>query len=126
MENSTSNAVKPQRSREGNLNPMWGKQQSLDTKKKISNTQKKRYEAIRKQLQKEETKQAIGRTDKVARMDLLNQCLHKDTIGFDSVEQAHNFVAIMLENEGTSYLQRIVKEELNKFLNERERGNKHV
>lgn len=29
--------------RSGNLNPMWGKRQSLETKKKISDSQKKRY-----------------------------------------------------------------------------------
>ena len=34
----------------GNLNPMYGKRHSTDTKKKISDSQKQRYQAIRKAL----------------------------------------------------------------------------
>ena len=34
----------------GNLNPMWGKRHDEETKKKISDAQKKRYAAIRKAL----------------------------------------------------------------------------
>ena len=37
--------------RRGNLNPMWGRKQSPETKQKISNTQKARYAAIRKAIQ---------------------------------------------------------------------------
>ncbi|NDV66402.1 NUMOD3 domain-containing DNA-binding protein [Bacteroides sp. 224] len=106
----------------GSLNPMWGKKQSDETKRKISDSQKKRYEIIRQALQVEDTtvKKSVGRTDKAARMDLLNQCLHRDTIAFDSVEQAHNFVAIMLQNED-SYLKKVIKEEINRFINDRNR-----
>ncbi|MDL2306133.1 hypothetical protein LJC72_12495, partial [Bacteroides sp. OttesenSCG-928-D19] len=64
----------------------------------------------------------VGRTDKAARMDLLNQCLNTDSIAFRDAEQAHNFVAIMLQKE-ESYLQKLIKEELNKLINEK---NRHV
>lgn len=120
MENTNSTqSIKKQ----GNLNPMFGKKHDLKTKKKISNSQKERYEAIRQAVYSEDAKldEPIGRTDKAARIDLLNQCLNTDTIGFDSVEQAHNFVAIMLQEKGENYLEKVVKEELNKFLNDRNR-----
>ena len=109
-------------SREGNLNPMFGKRHNEETKEKISTSQKARYAAIRKALQAEEIQPPIGRTDKAARMDLLNQCFNTDSIAFKDVEQAHNFVAIMLQNE-ENYLQKIIKEELNKLINEK---NRHV
>jgi len=122
--NNQSHVSKPQHSREGSLNPMWGKEQSQETKQKISISQKKRYEMIRQQLQSEQTglKEPVGRTDKVARMDLLNQCLNTDSMSFRDVEQAHNFVAIMLQNEG-NYLKKIIKEELDKLINDK---NRHV
>lgn len=114
------------RSREGNLNPMFGKRQSLETKQKISDSQKERYEMIRQNIQSEQANPPLGRTDKAARMELLNQCLHKDTIGFDSVEQAHNFIAIMMQDEGKNYIQRIIKEELNKIIEDKNRHSKEM
>lgn len=115
-----------QQSREGNLNPMFGKRQSLETKQKISDSQKSRYEKIRQELKSEEKKQPLGRTDKAARMELLNQCLYKDSIKFDSVEQAHNFIAIMMQDEEKNYIQRIIKEELNKIIEDKNRHSKEM
>ena len=37
--------------RSGNLNPMWGKRQSLETKKKISDSQKNATKPFEKQLE---------------------------------------------------------------------------
>ena len=63
------------RSREGNLNPMYGKRQSLETKQKISDSQKKRYEIIRQKLKSENINlnELMGSTDKDARIGLLKQ-----------------------------------------------------
>ena len=38
----------------GNLNPMFGKRHSYETKNKISSAQKARYAAIRKALQEQD------------------------------------------------------------------------
>ena len=45
MENTQQSVM-----RSGNLNPMWGHKQTSETKKKISDSQKARYAAIRKAL----------------------------------------------------------------------------
>ena len=42
MENTKQSVMKS-----GNLNPMYGKKQSYETKQKISNAQKERYNRIR-------------------------------------------------------------------------------
>ena len=89
--------------RSGNLNPMWGKRQSLETKKKISDSQRKRYAAI---LQ-------FAQTDSEARKELIHQLLDKNDISFDNVQQAVNFVAFLLEKER---VKAIVQEEINKLL----------
>lgn len=110
--------------KQGSLNPMYGKRHSEVTKQKIAASQRDRYEKIRQEIQAEEARPPLGRTDKAARMELLNQCLHKDTIGFDSVEQAHNFVAIMMQSEGENYIQRVIKEELEKMLRDKNQHSK--
>ena len=51
----------PNRSKEGALNPMFGKSHSQETKDKISQTQKKRYNLIRKQLKTESTEDSDNR-----------------------------------------------------------------
>ena len=43
--------------REGNLNPMWGKKHSYATKLKMSQAQKKRYSTIQKVANEERIKQ---------------------------------------------------------------------
>ena len=58
--------------RTGNLNPMYGKKQSYETKQKISNAQKERYNRIRKSL-KEQDILYYGQTDDNARKDVLRQ-----------------------------------------------------
>lgn len=98
--------------RSGNLNPMWGKKQSEETKKKISDSQKKRYQAIRKSIREQDILQ-FAHTDDKARNELIHQLLDKNNISFDNIQQAVNFVAFLLEKER---VKAIVQEEINKLL----------
>ena len=65
--------------RTGNLNPMYGRKQSYETKQKISNAQKERYNRIRKAL-KEQDILYYGQTDDNARKDVLRQLLDKNEL----------------------------------------------
>ena len=105
MENS-KNTVQ---SREGNLNPMWGHKQTSETKKKISASQ---MAAIRKALSEQDIID-YGKTDMAARKDVLRQLLDRNQLSFQSVQQAANFFAIMLDEER---VKRIVQEQIDKFL----------
>ena len=98
--------------RSGNLNPMWGKSQSEETKKKISDSQKRRYAVIRKAIREQDILQ-LAHTDDKARKELIYQLLDKNNISFDNIQQAVNFVAFLLEKER---VKSIVKEEINKLL----------
>ena len=100
--------------RSGNLNPMYGKKQSYETKQKISNTQKERYNRIRKAL-KEQDILDYGRTDDDARKDVLRHLLDKNELNFNSVQQAVNFLSIMLKEH---CIQEIIRQEINNLLNE--------
>ena len=46
-------------SREGNLNPMFGKRHSYATKQKMSQAQKKRYSTMRKVVEEERIRQLV-------------------------------------------------------------------
>lgn len=98
----------------GNLNPMFGKRHSYETKNKISAAQKARYAAIRKALQEQDVLN-YAETDDVARKDVLKQLLDKNELNFKSVQQAVNFLGIMLQKDR---IQQIVREEINNLLNE--------
>ena len=100
--------------RSGNLNPMYGKKQSYETKQKISNTQKERYNRIRKAL-KEQNILDYGRTDNDARRDVLRHLLDKNELNFNSVQQAVNFLAIMLKKERIT---EIIQQEINNLIND--------
>jgi len=92
----------------GSLNPMCGKSHSVTTKKKISDTQKERWQVIKQAI-----KEKLGETDVIARKDLLNQALNTDTISFKDVQQARNFIAIMTDDDRKlleDYLRPIVSE----------------
>lgn len=107
MENTTQSVM-----RSGNLNPMFGKRHSVETKKKISNTQRERYDAIRKALSEQDIVD-YGRTDKEARKDVLLQLLDRNKLSFQSVQQAANFFAIMLDEER---IKRIIQEQIDKLV----------
>lgn len=114
---STNQSIK----KTGSLNPMWGKRQSLDTKKKISDSQKERYEKIRQQIQSESIK--TNNAEQEAKLDLLKQCIFTDSIQFRDRQQAINFIDIMSHGIQSDYLKRIINDELNKHL----KGlNRHV
>lgn len=98
--------------RSGNLNPMWGKRQSLETKKKISDSQKRRYAAIRKAIREQDILQ-FAQADGEARKELIHQLLDKNNISFDSIQQSVNFVVFLLEKER---VKDIIREEINKLL----------
>ena len=98
----------------GNLNPMSGKRHDEVTKKKISDAQKKRYAAIRKAL-KENDILDYAQTNDAARKDVLKQLLDRNELNFKNIQQAVNFIAIML---GKNRIQEIIKEEINRFVND--------
>ena len=97
----------------GCLNPMWGKRHDEETKKKISDAQKKRYAAIRKAL-KENDILDYAQTNDAARKDVLKQLLDRNELNFKNVQQAVNFIAIMLNKDR---IQEIIREEINDFIN---------
>ena len=100
--------------RTGNLNPMFGKKQSYETKQKISNAQKERYNRIRKAL-KEQDILDYGQTDDNARKDVLQHLLDKNELNFNNVQQAVNFLSIMLKKHR---IQEIIRQEINNLINE--------
>ncbi len=109
MENTKQSVM-----RSGNLNPMYGKKQSYETKQKISNAQKERYNRIRKAL-KEQDILDYGQTDDNARKDVLRHLLDKNELNFNNVQQAVNFLSIMLKKHR---IQEIIRQEINNLLNE--------
>ena len=98
----------------GNLNPMYGKRHSTNTKKKISDSQKQRYQAIRKALKEQELFECAD-TSLDARKEVLRHLLDTNKLFFDSVQQAVNFIAIML---GKERIQNIIKIEIEKVVSE--------
>ena len=105
----------------GNLNPMWGKRHDEETKKKISDAQKARYAAIRKAL-KENDILDYAETDEEARKDVLRQLLDRNELKFKNIQQAVNFIAIMLRKDR---IQEVIKEEINNFINECDKVGKN-
>lgn len=89
-----------------------GKKQSYETKNKISASQKERYNRIRKAL-KEQDLLDYGQTNDDARKDVLRHLLDKNELHFKNIQQAVNFLAIMLQKDR---IQAIIKEEINKFI----------
>ena len=73
--------------KKGALNPMYAKQHSTETKQKISNSQKARWNNIRQTI-----KQVSEETSDKARQDLIDQALYSDTISFKDEQQARNFL----------------------------------
>lgn len=109
MENTEQSVMKS-----GNLNPMYGKRHSTDTKKKISDSQKQRYQAIRKALKEQELFEYAD-TSLDARKEVLRHLLDTNELSFNSVQQAVNFIAIML---GKEKIQDIIKTEIDKVISE--------
>ena len=108
------NNTKQSMAKSGNLNPMYGKRHSTDTKTKISDSQKQRYQAIRKALKEQELFEYAD-TSLDARKEVLRHLLDTNELSFNSVQQAVNFIAIML---GKEKIQDIIKTEIDKVVSE--------
>lgn len=109
MENTKQSMLK-----RGNLNPMWGKRHSTETKEKISNSQKARYNAIKKAIAEQNIYQYAD-TSLEARKEVLRHLLDNCELTFNSVQQVVNFLAILL---GKDRIQEIIKAEINKLIAE--------
>lgn len=99
----------------GNLNPMWGRKQSQETKKKISNTQKARYAAIRKAITERDDILDYGDDDPLTRREVLRYLLDNNNLRFDNVKQAADFFVIML---GRDRIEEIVHRTIDKYIAE--------
>lgn len=101
-------------SRQGNLNPMFGKRHSIDTKKKISDSQKARYNAIRKAI-KEQSIIDFGDDSPESRKRILTYLLDKNNLQFENMKQVADFLAIMI---GKDRIQEIIRSEVDKLIAE--------
>ena len=110
MEDTTKSAM-----RSGNLNPMFGKRHSTETKERISNTQKARYAAIRKAIHEREDILDYGDDDPKARREVLRHLLDNNNLKFDTVKQIADFFVIMI---GKDRIEEIVHRTINKYIAE--------
>ena len=109
------NTTKQSMEKSGNLNPMWGRKQSQETKKKISDTQKARYAAIRKAITEREDILDYGDDDAQTRRNVLRHLLDNNDLRFDNVKQAADFFVNML---GRDRIEEIIHKEIHKYINE--------
>ena len=100
--------------RKGNLNPMWGKKHSPETKEKISNSQKARYNAIRKAI-KEQSIIDYGDDSPESRKRVLAHLLDNNDLKFDNMKQVADFLAIMI---GKDRIQEIIRSQVDKLIAE--------
>lgn len=61
-----------------------------------------------------------GKTDDNARKDVLRQLLDKNELNFNNVQQAVNFLSIMLNKER---IQEIIRQEINNLISECDKGS---
>ena len=101
--------------RSGNLNPMFGKRHSTESKKKISDSQKARYAAIRKAIHERENILDYGNDDPQTRREVLRHLLDNNNLKFNSVKQAADFFVIML---GQDKIEEIVHRTIDKYIAE--------
>ena len=105
-------------SRSGNHNPMWGKKQSYETKKKISDSQKERYQRIRHALSEQDLL-SNAQDDFETRKEILQHLLDSNKLSFKSIQQAVNFLSIML---GKERIQSIIRAEIDNLLADNYKG----
>ena len=101
-------------SRQGNLNPMYGKRHTADTKKKISDSQKARYNAIRKAI-KEQSIIDFGDDSPESRKRILTYLIDKNNLQFENMKQVADFLAIMI---GKNRIQEIIRSQVDKLIAE--------
>lgn len=110
MEDTTKSVM-----RSGNLNPMWGHKHSAESKKKISDSQKARYAAIRKAIHEREDILDYGDNDPQTRREILRHLLDNNNLKFNSVKQAADFFVIML---GKDRIEEIVHRTIDRYIAE--------
>lgn len=108
------NTTKPSVERKGNLNPMWGRKHTPETKEKISNSQKARYNAIRKAI-KEQSIIDYGDNSPESRKAVLSHLLNNNDLKFDNMKQVADFLAIMI---GKDRINEIIRSEVDKIIAE--------
>ncbi len=108
------NTTKASVERKGNLNPMWGRKHTPETKEKISNSQKARYNAIRKAI-KEQSIIDYGDNSPESRRRVLAHLLDNNDLKFDNMKQVADFLAIMI---GKDRIQEIIRSQVDKIIAE--------
>jgi hypothetical protein len=108
------NTTKASVERKGNLNPMWGRKHTPETKEKISNSQKARYNAIRKAI-KEQSIIDYGDDSPESRKRVLSHLLNNNDLKFDNMKQVADFLFIMI---GKDRLSEIVRSQVDKLIAE--------
>ena len=93
---------------------MYGKRHTADTKKKISDSQKARYNAIRKAI-KEQSIIDFGDDSPESRKRILTYLLDKNNLQFENMKQVADFLAIMI---GKDRIQEIIRSEVDKLIAE--------
>ena len=110
MENTQQSVM-----RSGNLNPMFGKRHSEETKERISDTQQARYAAIRKAIHERVDILDYGDNDPQTRREILRHLLDNNNLKFNSVMQAADFFVIML---GKDRIEEIVYRTMDRYIAE--------
>lgn len=108
------NTTKASVERKGNLNPMWGRKHTPETKEKISNSQKARYNAIRNAI-KENDILDYGDNSPESRKAVLSHLLNNNDLKFDNMKQVADFLAIMI---GKDRINEIIRSEVDKIIAE--------
>lgn len=108
------NTTKASVERKGNLNPMWGRKHTPETKEKISNSQKARYNVIRKAI-KEQSIIDYGDDSPESRKRVLAHLLDNNDLKFDNMKQVADFLAIMI---GKDRINEIIRSEVDKIIAE--------
>ena len=108
------NTTKASVDRKGNLNPMWGRKHTPETKEKISNSQKARYNAIRNAI-KENDILDYGSDDVESRKAVLSHLLNNNDLQFDNMKQVADFLVIMI---GKDRINEIIRSEVDKIIAE--------
>ena len=108
------NTTKASVERKGNLNPMWGRKHTPETKEKISNSQKARYNAIRNAI-KENDILDYGDNSPESRKAVLSHLLNNNDLQFDNMKQVADFLVIMI---GKDRINEIIRSEVDKIIAE--------
>lgn len=110
--------IKERERNKGQKNGMYGKKQSDATKQKISDAQKKRYSELKHALSERELFKYAD-TSIESRKEVLKHLMENNNLSFQSVQQAINFIAIMLQEDR---LNSIIQQKIDELVNECKKG----